>query len=207
MRSVVIWDVDGTLVDSEPLHLMALKTLCARYDVDISSLPDDRFVGVDLYRVWDVLGSRFPRELTSSAWIDELNRVYASGIDRLVPIDDAAMVIARLAEMGVRQAAVSNSNRVVVDANLNALGVLDILEFSISLDDVKSSKPDPEIYLKALDRMHADPSKTISVEDSRTGIMSAHAAGIPVIGLGTKELGADHHISHLRQVLEIVSTT
>jgi HAD superfamily hydrolase (TIGR01509 family) len=203
MIEAVIWDIDGTLVDSEPLHLAALQTVCARYRVNISDLPDNHFVGVNLYGVWEALHERFPSDLTVANWVDELNAVYASGAGKLLPLPGALTVIRSLAIRGVRQAAVSNSNRVVVDANLLSLGIACLLEFSLSLDDVAIGKPDPEPYLCALDRLGLHPIQALAVEDSRTGVCSAKAAGMKVLGLGTHDLRADQQIAGLAEILSL----
>ena len=203
MIKAVIWDIDGTLVDSEPLHLVALQTVCDRYRVDISDLRDDCFIGVSVHGVWNALHRRFPPDLAIDAWVDELNTIYAAGASSLAPQPGALCVIGSLASRGIRQAAVSNSNRAVVDANLKSLGIVDRLEFSLSLDDVENGKPSPEPYLRALDRLGLYPAQALAVEDSRTGVRSAKAAGIGTIGLGTHELGADKQVSRLNEILEL----
>ena len=86
MIEAVIWDIDGTLVDSEPLHQEALLAICDRYGVDISDLAHNHFVGVNLYGVWAALGKRFPSTLSFGRWVDELNSVYAARADKLIPI-------------------------------------------------------------------------------------------------------------------------
>lgn len=204
MIDAVIWDIDGTLVDSEPLHLLALQTVSTRHGVDISDLPDDHFVGVNLFGVWDGLRDRYPPGLTMTAWVDELNAIYAAGTRGLVQIPGAVTVIRSLAIHGIRQAAVSNSNRVVVDANLAALGVVGLMDFSLSLDDVTHGKPHPEPYLRALDRLGLTSAQVLAVEDSRTGVRSAKAAGVRVLGLGSPDLAADQSISALSEILDLL---
>ncbi|MDB5550284.1 MAG: HAD-superfamily hydrolase, subfamily variant 3, partial [Rhizobium sp.] len=71
----------------------------------------------------------------------------------------------------------------VVDANLKALGVIDLIEFSISLDDVSLGKPHPEPYLAAAQRLGIPPEAIAAVEDSVAGATSARDAGFRVFGL------------------------
>lgn len=202
MLKAVIWDIDGTLVDSEPTHQQALLTVCNHYNVDISDLPHDHFLGVNLYGVWQALQARFPAGLAMETWIDELNAAYLQNASGLVMIPGAASVIHQLAQAGLRQAAVSNSNRVVVDANLALLGVGAVMEFSLSLDDVSEGKPSPVPYLAALNRMGLHPREAIAVEDSNTGLRSARAAGLQVIGYGHHLQDAHHSVSQLTDILD-----
>ena len=72
----------------------------------------------------------------------------------------------------------------IVDANLDALGVAHHMVFSISFDDVPRGKPDPWPYAEACRQLGRQPADVLAVEDSRTGIASAVAAGLPCVGLG-----------------------
>lgn len=204
----VAWDVDGTLVDSEPLHLKALLSTCALYGVDIDDLPDDEFVGVNLHGVWEALKDRFPRELSRGHWIDILNAQYRRNAACLEPIAGGVETVRALAMRGVPQVAVSNSNRVVVDTNLEALGIVDAMGFSLSLDDVPVGKPDPTPYRMAADRLGLRPFEVLAVEDSPSGIASARAAGLFVVGLAgsrTDVSVADCVIDRLDEVVKLVS--
>ena len=95
--------------------------------------------------------------------------------------------------------------RAIVDANLAALGVLEHISFSISLDDVAEGKPDPEPYLQACTRLHLDPASVIAIEDSRSGALSARRAGLTVIGYTATGGGfdeADHLIADFSQFMD-----
>ncbi|WP_323765716.1 HAD family phosphatase [Marinovum sp.] len=187
MIKAIAWDIDGTLVDSEPLHLFALKQVCLAHEVDISDLDDTHFVGVHIGNVWKELQPRFPAGLSFAAWSEKINRAFADNARRLVEIAGARAVVAGFAEKGLRQVAVSNSNRAVVDANLAAIGVAEFMEFSLSLDDVCEGKPDPFPYRLACYLLRLDPSEVLAVEDSATGAASARAAGLPVAFLHAKD--------------------
>ncbi len=208
MIKAIAWDIDGTLVDSEPLHLFALKEVCLAHEVDVSDLDDTHFVGVHIGNVWRELQPRFPADLSFAAWSAQINRAFSNNADRLVEIEDAAAVVAALAEKGLRQVAVSNSNRAVVDANLSAIGVAEFMEFSLSLDDVCEGKPDPFPYRLACYRLGLDPSEVLAVEDSATGVASARAANLPVAFLhaakGTPE-GPEFAISTLAELADVVA--
>jgi HAD superfamily hydrolase (TIGR01509 family) len=200
MIEAIIWDIDGTLVDSEPLHLLALQHVCYHYEVDLTHLPDDHFIGIDVGAVWNELRPLFPADVGFSRWLAQLNDYYITNADKLTPIRSAVETIRRLHAAGFRQAAASNSNRKVVDANLGVLGVADLMECSISLDDVAHGKPDPAPYLRALETMGLHPSKVRAVEDSPAGALSAARAGIAVFGFGNPDLDTAFHVAALDEI-------
>ena len=176
----VAWDIDGTLVDSEPLHHRVLLEVCLSHGLDLRRDPVDRFLGVHMRDVWTALAPDLPKGLSEEAWIDEIQQNYVRRAGEVAHLPDAVAVIRALAEAGIPQVAVSNSGRRVVDANLDALGVSDLLVTSYSLDDVSQGKPDPEPYLKGALALGLPPVQVLAVEDSDTGAASALAAGLAV---------------------------
>lgn len=178
----VAWDIDGTLVDSEPLHHEALLAAGRNWDVDLSDLPDQAFRGIHVGEVWKLLTPRLPTGIVEAEWHEAINDHYVGHYDRLVAIPEAVATMRTLAGLGIRQVCVSNSARRVVDANIRALGIDDVIEFSLSIDDVAVGKPDPEPYLAACRRLDEPPGKVIAVEDSRSGVTSARAGGLYVVG-------------------------
>lgn len=180
----IAWDIDGTLIDSEPLHLESLLAICKFHNVDISDLTDDCFVGVNLFDVWETLKNRFRSDVVRDDWIVEINSYYAAHAYKMSALPGAVETVKALHRAGLPQVAVSNSNRSVVDANLLALGLDEILSWSLSLDDVApKGKPDPFPYMQAAKHLGFKPSSIAAVEDSFTGVTSAKAAGLYVFAL------------------------
>lgn len=203
----VAWDIDGTLVDSEPLHHRALLATCREQGLDLTRLPEETFIGVHLGDVWQMLRADLPAALTEAAFQERINHHYAAGAPGLAPIPGATEVIAALDRAGVVQVCASNSGRVVVDANLAALGVGATMRGTVSLDDVRQGKPAPEPYLRAAALAGLDPAEMLAVEDSLTGARAARAAGMRVVLLspGSTPVAAevDHPISHLTDLLHL----
>jgi len=208
MIKAVAWDIDGTLVDSEPLHLKSLILVCEKYDVDISDLPNEYFIGVNLPGVWKSLQKRFPAGLKFEEWAHQINNFYFINSSTLTTMPDASEVIKELQIMDILQVAVSNSNRLVVDINLAALGVSKIFNFSLSLDDVKIGKPDPTPYKIATKKLGLKPYEILAVEDSISGIISAQKAGLLVAAVnvrGNLAKPADFSITSLKEVLNLIT--
>ena len=200
----IAWDIDGTLIDSEPLHQRALIAASASFGVDLSDLEPEAFLGIHAIDIWKALKPRFPAGSLFNAWIAAIEGYYVEHAGELEPNPGALEAMRELAARGVAQACVSNSGRRIVDANIEALGVGEIIAFSLSLDDVTSGKPDPEPFLKAARRLGAEPHATVAVEDSGAGARSARAAGLFVVGYspsGAPFVGSDRSIVKLMEVV------
>ena len=209
MIKAVAWDIDGTLVDSEPLHLKSLILVCKKYNIDISDLPDEYFIGVNLYGVWQVLQKRFPASLKFDEWTHEINSFYFANSSTLTMRPHASEVINELYILDITQVAVSNSNRSVVDINLAALGASKIMSFSISLDDVEKGKPDPSPYQMATAKLGLEPYEILAIEDSNSGIISARKAGLLVAAVNVRgylETTADFSITSLKEIVNLITT-
>ena len=132
----VAWDIDGTLIDSEPLHQRALLAASAALGADLNDLENDAFRGVHAHDIWKALRPRFSADATFEIWIREIESYYVAHAAELEPIPGAIDAMRELAARGVAQACVSNSGRTIVDANIKTLGIGKIIAFSLSLDDV-----------------------------------------------------------------------
>src|ERR1700733_6023192 len=145
----VAWDIDGTLIDSEPLHERALAAASAALGADLRDLEPDAFRGVHAIDIWQALKLRFPASSSFKRWIAAIEGYYVAHAGELEPNPGALEAMRKLAERGIAQACVSNSGRIIVDANIQALGIGKIIAFSMSLEDVSAGKPDPEPYPQA----------------------------------------------------------
>jgi HAD superfamily hydrolase (TIGR01509 family) len=203
----IAWDIDGTLVDSEPLHHEALLASGRRWGADFSDLTIDAFRGVHLPDVWTALRPRLPADVTPAAWMNAVEDHYAAHAHGLQPLPGVLDTVGRIAALGLPQICVSNSSRRVVDANLAALGIGASILFSISLNDVERGKPDPEPYRRGVQRLGLAPAAVLAVEDSATGARSARAAGLAVAGYGPAGLavdGAGFFVDRIERVLDLI---
>ena len=202
----VAWDIDGTLIDSEPLHERALAAASAALGADLSDLEPDAFRGVHAIDIWEALKPRFPAGSLFTTWIAAIEGYYVAHVGELEPNPGALEAMRKLSERGIAQACVSNSGRTIVDANIAALGIGTIIAFSLSLDDVSSGKPDPEPYREAAHRFALPAAAVVAVEDSGAGARSARAAGLYVVGYspsGELFVGSDRLIVELMEVVAL----
>ena len=197
--SAIFWDIDGTLIDSEPTHQAALIACVRHYGIDEQKIPQDRFTGMHMQHVWAELQNLFPPETTYRDWNAVIEQSYMQRVDQIAPMPEAPNVVQTLGK-SYRQCAVSNSGRNIVDANIRRLGIEKALFLSVSLDDVKRGKPDPQPYLLAIDALNIEACQGVAIEDSRSGLQSAKTAGLTTIAFRNPDLPADAHINELAEL-------
>ena len=179
----VLFDMDGTLVNSEPYWLIAETELMSRYGHKWSDEDQAFCLGGPLPKVGTYM-SKLSEGADDPLYFEtELVRLVAeqfkSGLE-FVP--GARELVADLFESQVPMALVSASPRLLVDSALNLLPAGTFVS-SISNQDVKISKPDPESYLLAAEHLGVEIKQSIVLEDSRTGIDAGLASGAIVIGI------------------------
>ncbi len=174
----VIWDVDGVLIDSEPTHYAALQSVCARHGFAISAAENAAMLGMGLPDMWREISRGHRLSGTLEDWIEAIVSEYVSTISHEHARPGAAKTVRHLARLGVPLAAVSTAERRVVEANLEAVGIRQMMQAVVAREDVSRTKPDPEPYLRAAGALSIDPARCIAVEDTPTGIRAAKASGM-----------------------------
>jgi HAD superfamily hydrolase (TIGR01509 family) len=179
----VVFDLDGVIVDSEHVWDAAREALArerggrwhegAQQDMmGMSSVEWSRYMH-------DVIGLKDPPEEISAEVARRLEATYR---EELPLIDGATEAVARLAERWPLAVA-SSSNRPIIDLVLELSGLDRFFRATVSSEEVSRGKPAPDVYLEAARRLGADPERSAAVEDSRSGILSARAAGMRVVAI------------------------
>ncbi len=180
-RPAILWDMDGTLVDSEPLHEEAL--LQALHDLGLK--PSDDFhqyiVGRDAEEVYSWCCEHLGLPLGLREWLHRSHQTYVASAGSLKPRAGAVEMFRKLQSEGYLQAIVSNSDRLIVNTNLDAVSLSDPGLITVSRNDVREGKPWPEPYARAAWLLRTDPEDCLVVEDSMTGAQSGLAAGMHVM--------------------------
>jgi beta-phosphoglucomutase len=189
----VIFDMDGVLCDSEPfIAAAAAEMLRRRYGVAATRedfLPfvgagEDRFIG----------GVAEHHGVTADLAIDKplTYEIYLELIPgSLQPIRGVHQFIAEARSAGLRLALATSSDRPKLDGNLAAIGIPEsTFDVLISAEHVTHKKPDPEIFLRATDRLELPASRCLVVEDARNGVRAARAAGCAVLGITSSQPAA-----------------
>ncbi len=178
----VFFDMDGTLVDTEPYWWACERELMAEFGCAWSEADQQHCLGGPLTRVGAYMQNLAEVE-SSEYFMDQLilrvERAFANGLNFM---PGAYELMVSLYEANVPLALVSASPRVLVDATLASL-TKNFFTVSISSNDVVENKPHPEPYLSAANALGVDIARSIVIEDSMTGITSAQASGAMVVAV------------------------
>ena len=179
----VFFDMDGLTIDSEPQWLEVERELTARFGYQWTIEDQARCLGGPLSKVGQYMSELVDGAESGEYFHQELINVMAEKVrKRAVFMPGAQSLINSLHKNGIPMALVSASPRVIVEA---ALAHIQSLPFktTISSDDVKKTKPDPEGYLKAARVLSVDIEQCLILEDSLTGVSAARASGAKVIAV------------------------
>jgi beta-phosphoglucomutase len=208
--AAVIFDFDGVLVDSEPLHEAAIKTIATQRGWTMTHEHFLQMVGKGDEHAFRLLARENGHALTDQAVATMCEAKHRRCVEliseRYFTVQEAAdAIVNRVAS--TRPAGVcSGSRREVVLGMLEASGLAPLMRTVITHEDVTMPKPAPEGYLLAARRLGAEPRSCVVIEDSLTGIRAGKAAGMTVIGVchsfGPERLyEADLVIPHIRDLL------
>jgi len=178
----IIFDMDGVLVDSEPVHFEATRLLMEEHGVAYTWLEEENFFGCTDREVFRRLRERFGLAAhehdLAEAWIARVVQLLPQ---RIVAMPGVPGVLDRLRATGRRLALASSSSPAIIRTTIEGLGLADSFEVTVSGRDVASGKPAPDIFLEAARRLGVPPSACLVVEDSQNGLRASVAAGIPCL--------------------------
>jgi len=170
---LIIFDLDGVLVEAKNIHFEALNKALGEYAIDWNehlSIYDGLKTNQKLEMLTKEKG--LPVELHSQIWEDK-QKYTLEELRNLKPDGVLLSVMNTLADEGYKIAVCSNSIRKTVLTVLSKLGIMEFMDLIISNEDVKNSKPHPEMYWKAISMMSCLPEETLIVEDSPYGLLAA----------------------------------
>jgi mannitol-1-/sugar-/sorbitol-6-phosphatase len=176
----LLFDLDGTLVDTETHTDEAIDVVMARHGIRGFALPPTETRGRTWAHVAEVIRTRTQIKLSTAELSAELLAQWNSATADAKPIPGAPEALRAAAACKLKLAVVSSSPRAVIERFLQKLGVAELVEqrARIGGDDVRRGKPDPEGYLMAARVLGVEPEAALVFEDSRAGLVAARAAGM-----------------------------
>lgn len=176
----LLFDMDGTLVDTETHTDRAIEEVAARHGVPGFSLPPAETRG----RTWLHVAAMMRAQAGIDAGVDdlvgELLACWNAATAAVRPIPGAPEALRAAAQCGLRMAVVSSSPLAVIHRLVGGLGVLPLVDAAACVggDGVRRGKPDPEGFLLAARRLGIEPAEALVFEDSQAGLLAAQAAGM-----------------------------
>jgi HAD superfamily hydrolase (TIGR01509 family) len=201
----VLLDLDGTLVDSEPLRTAATQELLQRYGVVLTHEQLAEYVGYSAQAFWQSIQQRFGVPGDAELLGEQRGELIVRRLQApLEPFPGVRDLIVLLDSLRLPRAVASSSMRAEIFATLQSARLLEALPVFVSgFDDVANGKPAPDVYLKAARRIGVAATDCIALEDSANGIASAKAAGafvvaVPCPGVSGADLsGADVQVENM----------
>ncbi|MBA5850414.1 HAD family phosphatase [Clostridium sp. cel8] len=208
-----IFDMDGVIIDSEPDHLEINKRMFKELNINISDEEMRNFVGATTMSLWNKILNKYnlPYSLDELVSIDK--NLYIEKLRKDVdkkPIDGVADLIKQLHDKNLKMAVASSSPMNVIKIITSKFNLKSYFHNLITGDEVKRSKPAPDIFLKAADTLNVSPKECIVIEDSKNGVTAAKDAGMYCIGFrnlnsGNQDLSrADVVVDHFNEVIPLL---
>ena len=208
MLKAVLFDLDGTLVDSEPLHTEAVLRLLRDRSVDLKASDLDRFIGISSSVMWGEMRERFGfaepveslKSLQHRANVEMLEDSESILIPGVLPL------LRDLRDRGIRSAVASSSTRDYIETVLSKYELDSLFDVVVSGEEVPRGKPRPDVFLRAAELLGVEPGSCVVIEDSDNGLTAAREAGIRSIGFRNPNSGrqalslADRIVDDIREV-------
>ena len=200
----VIFDMDGGLVDSEPLHLQALNQVLAPLGHQATAAENEQFWGMTSEECWRVIMQRYGLRGSLHDRLSRYDESVLRVLDQpITPKRGVPELLARLRLKGARLALASASKSSWVNATLSALRLCTVFDVVVTGDEVAHGKPSPDLFLLTAKRLGVSPTKCVVIEDSPNRVLAAKRAGMTAVALRTPTAsnvrlnGADYVIDSL----------
>jgi HAD superfamily hydrolase (TIGR01509 family) len=185
MIKAIIFDMDGTLVDSEPVFSRVWDKLASSRQREYTLAMKKRVMGrPDILAELALIIEEWQIRERPEDLLQELNDLYLQMLpDTIQPMPGLYEALALLHRLRVRKAISTSSPRVWADVVVERMDIGRYMEFVVTSDDVTYGKPNPDAFLIPLERLGVRPEEAIAVEDSMAGLLSAKAAGLKTIAI------------------------
>lgn len=186
----LVFDCDGTIADTMPLHYEAWVAALGEHNVEFPEALFYEMAGIPTARIIEILNERHGHNMPVQETADYKEELYVRLIPRVRPIEPVVRLIEQYAGR-LPMAVATGGTRAICAKTLTALGLICNFKVLVTADDVQHGKPAPDIFLEAARRIEVDPNRCVAFEDADLGVQAAQSAGMRVIDV--RKLRHDHH--------------
>lgn len=196
----ILWDCDGTIMDTERLYAYAWQTHLKQFGLSIPEDEIKQFVGVDDRIVHSFYSDQVDLENFDQT-MHKLGFIIENSLDERIIFQDAKQLLYQLSHLEFKQACASASPYNLLSKKLQKFKVDSYFDFIIGGDQVNKNKPYPDIYNKAIEKLGT--SYNLVIEDSPTGILSGKASGSYVLAID-RGMFSKEQLSEADQIVEML---
>ena len=181
----VIFDMDGVILDSEPIYYQIETKFFRNLGISISDEEYHTFVGLSMIEMWRRIKNNHNLKEVIGALVKSNNKVvfqYFSNSENLQPTPFLEQFIQNLLEKNIKLAVASSSSKKLIKVILEKLMLKKYFEICVSGNEVKNGKPAPDVFLHTANLMKVIPKECLVIEDSTNGVKAAKSAGMKCVG-------------------------
>lgn len=195
--TTILWDLDGTLVSTEDLYDQAIKFACNQANCVMTCKIEDIPNGQTLQGDFSFITGLNPDKTNDKELLNELidlaiSYMKANFSNKLI-ISPTVELFHYFHDLGLKQSIVTNSNQELCEFIISMIGISDKCSHCFGIESVQYGKPNPQLYLHALNVHNINSFECLAFEDSVNGVNAAKAANIKVIGVGLSSNKANPH--------------
>ena len=178
----LVFDCDGTIADTMPLHYEAWVAALKEHGVEFPEALFYEFAGIPTARIIEILNERHGHNMPVQETADYKEGLYQKLIPRVVPIEPVVLLVKQFAGK-LPMAVATGGTQSICRKTLGSLGLIEYFQHIVTADDVQHGKPAPDIFLEAARRIGVPPQDCYAFEDGDLGLQSARAAGMVAIDI------------------------
>jgi HAD superfamily hydrolase (TIGR01509 family) len=206
MIKAVIFDMDGVIIDSEPVHKWAMNETLKIFEIQPIDFSKPEYLGKTPKSVFTDLKIKYRLPWSVEELVKHKGNLAMKEMSRMGAIPGVVELIQELHNKGYKLVIGSGQDRNIINFVLNKFGIKNLFFGIISSENYFHPKPDPEVYNKCVSLLGLQPNECVVIEDAPNGVNSASAAGIKCVGFnnpsnnGVNLIGADIMIDNFKEL-------
>ncbi|MDB1750732.1 HAD-IA family hydrolase [Enterococcus avium] len=184
MLEAIIFDMDGVLVDSEYTYFQSKSQILSEAGHEVEDSYHFQFMGTTSDYMWEKMKQEFSLPLSVAEYIQQMTALRQAMIKRdgIRVIPHVQEFVKGLSQAGLKLAVASSSSLAEIKVNLAEIGLSEYFSEVVSTEEVEHSKPAPDVYLTAAERIGIMPENCLGIEDTKNGTGAVRNAGMVCVG-------------------------